>query len=317
MICGVSYNSSHNLIVVDGIDETTPEIAALPNLNPATAFIAGYSGTGSNVTLTFNITAAGTYHLIGFWGGNWHQADPFPLVVSPTDNTIVLSGINFTAKSNVYVVLSNGGDPSTLPVELSHFSATVTAENFVQLTWVSQTESNLLGYNVYRNAALDLSSAIKISGMIEGTNTSTAQTYIYVDEELEQSGTYYYWLQNVDLDGSSSYHGPVSVLFDAEAGTVIPPIPLVTRLENAYPNPFNPDTAIPYQLKDPAKVKIDIYNLKGQLVRSFEQSHDTPGYYRLIWNGCDRSGKALASGVYLYKMSCGSYQAAKKVILKK
>ncbi|GEM_PF-826638 len=314
---GVSYNSSHNLIVVDGIDETTPEIAALPNLNPATAFIAGYSGTGSNVTLTFNITAAGTYHLIGFWGGNWHQADPFPLVVSPTDNTIVLSGINFTAKSNVYVVLSNGGDPSTLPVELSHFSATVTAENFVQLTWVSQTESNLLGYNVYRNAALDLSSAIKISGMIEGTNTSTAQTYIYVDEELEQSGTYYYWLQNVDLDGSSSYHGPVSVLFDAEAGTVIPPIPLVTRLENAYPNPFNPDTAIPYQLKDPAKVKIDIYNLKGQLVRSFEQSHDTPGYYRLIWNGCDRSGKALASGVYLYKMSCGSYHAAKKVILKK
>jgi M6 family metalloprotease-like protein len=316
-IPGATFNSNDELSVVEGVDESTPAIAALPNLNPANAFIAGYSGTGSNVSLTFNISTEGTYYLIGYWGGSWHQATPFPLVVSSGTGTVTLSGIDFTAKGDVYVVLSNSGDPATLPVELSHFSATVTAENFVQLTWTSQTESNLLGYNVYRSDAADLSSARKISELIEGTNTSIAQTYIYVDEELEQDGTYYYWLQNVELDGSVNFHGPASVLFSTEGGTGAPPIPLVTRLENAYPNPFNPATTIRYQLKDPAEVKIDIYNLKGQRVRSFVQSHAAPGYYHVIWDGCDSSGRALSSGVYLYKMSAGSYRAAKKIVLKK
>jgi len=315
-IPGVTFCSDQELTAVEGIDETTPAIAALQNLNPATSHIAGYTGTGSNVTLTFNISTAGDWYLVGYWGGSWHQATPYPLTVSSGSGTITLSGIDFTAKGDVYVVLSPDNNP-TLPVELSHFSATLTAENYVQLTWTSQTESNLLGYNVYRNDASDLSSALKVSELIEGTNTSIAQTYIYVDEELQQDGTYYYWLQNVDMDGTVGFHGPASVDFSTGGGPGAPPIPLVTRLENAYPNPFNPDTTIRYQLKDPAQVRIDIYNLKGQIVRSFSQSHDAPGYYKLNWDGCDGSGRALSSGVYLYKMSAGSYSAAKKLVLKK
>ncbi len=316
-VTGATFVSNHDLFIVPGVNENTPAIAELTNLDPASSHIAGYTGGDDNVSMTFTISTDGDWYLLGYWGGNWHPADTYPLTVSSGSGTVTLSGMDFTTRGDVYVVLSNNGDPATLPVELSHFSATVTAENFVQLTWVSQTESNLLGYNVYRNAALDLNSALKVSNLIEGTNTSTAQTYIYVDEELDQSGTYYYWLQNVDLDGSSGYHGPVSVLFDAEAGSGIPPLPLVTRLENAYPNPFNPDTSIPYQLKDPGKVRIDIYNLKGQIVRSFERGHDAPGHYRVIWDGCDASGRALSSGIYLYKMSAGSYRAAKKLVLKK
>ena len=315
-VTGATFVSNHDLFIVPGVDENTPAMADLPNLDPATSHIAGYTGGDNNVTLTFTISTAGDWYLMGYWGGSWHQATPFPLTVSSGSGTVTLSGIDFTAKGDVYVVLSPDNNP-TLPVELSHFSATLTAENYVQLTWTSQTESNLLGYNVYRNDASDLSSALKVSELIEGTNTSIAQTYIYVDEELQQDGTYYYWLQNVDMDGTVGFHGPASVDFSTGGGPGAPPIPLVTRLENAYPNPFNPDTTIRYQLKDPAQVRIDIYNLKGQIVRSFSQSHDAPGYYKLNWDGCDGSGRALSSGVYLYKMSAGSYQAAKKLVLKK
>jgi len=297
-VTGATFVSNHDLFIVPGVDENTPAMADLPNLDPATSHIAGYTGGDNNVTLTFTISTAGDWYLMGYWGGSWHQATPFPLTVSSGSGTVTLSGIDFTAKGDVYVVLSPDNNP-TLPVELSHFSATLTAENYVQLTWTSQTESNLLGYNVYRNDASDLSSALKVSELIEGTNTSIAQTYIYVDEELQQDGTYYYWLQNVDMDGKVGFHGPASVVYSTGGGPGAPPIPLVTKLENAYPNPFNPDTTIRYQLKDPAQVRIDIYNLKGQIVRSFSQSHDAPGYYQLNWDGCDSSGRALSSGVYL------------------
>lgn len=207
-------------------------------------------------------------------------------------------------------------DP-TLPVELSHFSATMTAQNYVQLTWVTQTETNLMGYHVYRNDSDDLSSAAKISDLIAGTNTSQAQTYVYYDMELDQDGTYYYWLQNVDMDGTMGYHGPASVFFTVGGNGGAPAIPKFTRLENAYPNPFNPDTTIRYQLNNAGHVKIDIYNIKGQIVRSFERNHADAGHYGLVWDGCDSSGKTLPSGVYHYRMTCGRYSETKKMVLQK
>jgi hypothetical protein len=221
--------------------------------------------------------------------------------------------------SNVtrYVSLSGSVTEQTLPVTLSHFSATLTAQNYVLLTWTSQSESNLLGYNVYRNESHDLSSAVRISDTIAGTNTSQAQVYTYYDQELDDAGTYYYWLQSMDLDGSACFFGPVSVAFSTGGEAGSPGIPTITQLENAYPNPFNPSTTIHYQLKDPGKVEIDIYNVKGHRVHSFSRYHDTPGRYGIVWDGCDDSGNALASGVYLYKMRSGSYSAIKKLVLQK
>ena len=221
------------------------------------------------------------------------------------------------ANNEIELLIGYGKNP-TVPVELSSFTATITAQNFVQLTWVSQSESNVMGYNVYRNTSDDLSSAINISELIEGTNTSEAHTYTYLDRELEQSGTYYYWLENVDLDGTMSYYGPVNVVFsveDEEGGT--PGINFKTKLENAYPNPFNPNTNIRYQLKEAGDVKIDIYNARGQLVRSFSRTHDAPGYYQINWDGRDSSGKTVSSGVYQYKMTSGKYHSTKKMVLKK
>lgn len=133
-----------------------------------------------------------------------------------------------------------------------------------------------------------------------------------------EAGTYYYWLQNMDLDGTIGYFGPISVLYSTGGGEGgSPSIPNLTQLNNAYPNPFNPSTRIRYQLKDPGKVEIDIYNVKGQKVRSFSNYHDAAGHYSILWDGCDGSGNALTSGVYLYQMSSGKYNCTKKMVLQK
>ena len=245
------------------------------------------------------------------YDGNWHAAEMIE------DVAFIYVPAPPPGPREIEVLIGRGQDP-TLPVTLSHFSATMTAENYVQLTWTSQSESNLLGYNVLRSNTDELETAISICPMITATNSSEVQTYKYLDTELVDEGVYYYWLQNVDMDGTTGYHGPASVIFSItgdDGGS--PSIPKVTKLGNSFPNPFNPNTTIRYQLENPGNVKIDIYNQRGQMVRSFERSHDAAGHYQISWDGRDSSGKALASGVYLYRMTSGSYSATKKMVLKK
>jgi len=116
--------------------------------------------------------------------------------------------------------------------------------------------------------------------------------------------------------GSVYFFGPVSIiLVDNDSDCIA--TPFVTNLEGAYPNPFNPTTNIRYQLDGRGEVKIDIYNTRGQLVRSFSRYHDAAGSYNILWDGRDSSGRALASGVYLYKMTSGSYSCGKKLVLQK
>ena len=314
---GAWFTPTQDLYKVPGFDGTTGPVAEL-NLDLANTHIAAYTAESGIFDLAFVTDHPGTYYLMGFWGGEWHQANFWPLIVQSAaePGETVLFDINFAAKGDVYIVFTRGFDP-TVPVELSQFAATITAQNYVQITWTTQSESNISGYNIYRNTNIDLSSAIKVSDLIEGTNTSEAHTYSYLDQELEQSGTYYYWLQNVELDGYISYHGPVSVTFKVDDGGSTPDIPFVTKLENAYPNPFNPNTNIRYQLKEAGDVKIDIFNARGQLVRSLSRTHDAAGYYQINWDGRDSSGKAVSSGVYQYRMTSGKYHSTKKMVLKK
>ncbi len=129
---------------------------------------------------------------------------------------------------------------------------------------------------------------------------------------------YYYCLESVSLDGVSQFYGPLSVTIGDPTQEPTPPAnPLVTKLFNAYPNPFNPNTNIRYSLYEAGKVNIEIYNIKGQLMRSYATEHGNPGYYQISWDGRDANGRSAASGVYLYRMSSENYSSTKKMILAK
>lgn len=206
----------------------------------------------------------------------------------------------------------------TLPVEMYSFSATLTANNYVQLNWVTQSETNLQGYYVYRCTAADLSSASIVSGLIQPTNTSSQQSYSFLDSEIYQSGQYYYWLYSMEMDGHGSFHGPASILVNLDGGNPdIPGIPLETGLRAIYPNPFNPSTTISYQIKTPEAVTLSIYNARGQKVQSYSRHHATPGYFNLLFDGKDTSGSSLSSGVYHVVMISGKQVSNQKIVLLK
>ncbi len=92
---------------------------------------------------------------------------------------------------------------------------------------------------------------------------------------------------------------------------------LTTTLGGNYPNPFSSETTLSYTLKEPARVSLGIYNLKGQLIRTLVQENKAAGHYTAIWDGKDDQGKAVYSGVYHCHMQAGSYCASRRLLLLK
>ena len=99
-------------------------------------------------------------------------------------------------------------------------------------------------------------------------------------------------------------------------------IPTKNMLAQNFPNPFNPDTWIPYQLSKDADVAINIYNLAGQLVRTLELGQKPAGYYMekekaAHWNGRNDAGEQVASGLYFYTIKTDKFIAIKKMVILK
>lgn len=88
-------------------------------------------------------------------------------------------------------------------------------------------------------------------------------------------------------------------------------------LHEAYPNPFNPSTTLSFDLPTAAPVRLDIYNVKGQLVRTLVNGDLPKGSHKVIWNGDDASGRTVASGVYLYRLQSGDKVLTSKMMLMK
>jgi len=112
-----------------------------------------------------------------------------------------------------------------------------------------------------------------------------------------------------------------SLPVDIHNGSVIVS-PSTTRLLQNYPNPFNPDTWIPYQLCERAHVYIRIYDILGRTVREMDLGEQGPGVYldrgkAAYWDGRDRSGCPVSSGVYLYQLQAGSYTDVRRMCVVK
>jgi hypothetical protein len=93
-------------------------------------------------------------------------------------------------------------------------------------------------------------------------------------------------------------------------------LPADFYLSNNYPNPFNPETVIEYQLPSTQNIILNIYDLRGNLVQSLIDQKQSAGIHRVIWKGVNQRGYRVSSGVYIYKLETASgFQQTKKAIL--
>ena len=94
-------------------------------------------------------------------------------------------------------------------------------------------------------------------------------------------------------------------------------IPETYALEQNYPNPFNPTTTITYRMPRSGKVKIEIFTMLGQRIRTLVERNVRAGSYQVSWDAKDDFGKSVATGMYLYRMTSGDFSAMRKLILLK
>ena len=87
------------------------------------------------------------------------------------------------------------------------------------------------------------------------------------------------------------------------------------HLYQNHPNPFNPFTQINYQLSKNSRIKIEIYDMMGKLVKTLVNEFQSPGYRSIKWNGKNFENQKVSSGVYFYSLQSESFSATKKMIL--
>jgi len=181
------------------------------------------------------------------------------------------------------------------------------AKKASEATWVGEslfetrnTRAEVTGYKIYRDgseiATVDGASTLTYTDTgVAGGSHSYYVTALYGSEESEASETV-----SVELSSGGNETAPA-----------------VNGLSSNYPNPFNPTTTISFSVKEDGPVKLEVYNLKGQKVKTLVNDSRKAGNHKVMWEGTDNSNRAVASGFYMYKMSTKNYSSSKKMLLMK
>ena len=126
-------------------------------------------------------------------------------------------------------------------------------------------------------------------------------------------------LARLEDDGSIAFQQGIANLQNLLATLIVPQ---ETALHPNYPNPFNPETWIPYQLAAPSEVTLTIYDMNGGTVRRLEVGHRAAGVYQnrnraAYWDGRNGRGESVASGIYFYTLRAGEFTATRKMLIRK
>jgi len=173
-------------------------------------------------------------------------------------------------------------------------------------------ERALLSYNVYR--------------LQEGEET-TPENWVLVteettetsinDETLSENGTYLYAIKATYSGNHISETAFSNSIEVTNVDTDNNEVPAETKLYGNYPNPFNPTTTISFSLKETGNVSLDIYNVKGQLVKTLLNGELEAAQHKVTWNGKDNNDRNVSSGIYFSRLNASRLTSTKKMLLLK
>ena len=278
------------------IDNTAGEIT---RVSSARTSGGGVTGTGTLLSVTFMPKTTGETRITlsnfyaGSSGGETISSDAPEIVIIIEDRAYPAWDVNADGTTNVLdlilVAQYLGEDASTNP------QADVNGDGNINV--------------------LDL---IRIAQRLgESTNAAAPSNFAMDNLELHPA-TIQLWIAQaaVENDGSLAFQQGIENLRRLLASL----LPEETTLLPNYPNPFNPETWIPYQLSEPAEVTLRIYAVNGELVRTLALGQTPAGIYQsrsraVYWDGTNEVGESVASGVYFYTLTAGTFTATRKMLI--
>ncbi len=216
---------------------------------------------------------------------------------SPNETGIDSAGLAVSGEVEDYLV------NVLFPIELSAFTASVQSDG-IQLEWVTQSETENLGFRIYRSESEEGPYTEITQNLIPGAGSSqSVNRYSYLDDTADEGKTYFYKLGDVTYNGQIHMNGPVRAQST----------PADYTLYQNYPNPFNPETQISFSLKQPGQVELAVYNLRGQQVRRLASEFYNAGTHTVTWDGKNSQGSVMPTGVYLYKIKVNDFEQSKRM----
>ena len=217
------------------------------------------------------------------------------------------------------------GPALTAEAIVSGAQESVVASTEAPLTEATLDESVVtltLNGRKYARSTFDIRNAVSVSG-IDGVtipwHDPDRKSDTEITVELEFDG-------NMNADSTLTFTVGAGAIAGYNGPALTAQILVTANRENAllanFPNPFNPETWIPYQLAKPTEVAITIYAVNGQIVRTLTLGYQPAGIYQnrsraAYWDGKNQFGEPVASGVYFYTLTAGNFTATRKMLIRK
>ena len=297
-----------DLLSLEGIRDNVPEISVSVNGNFKVVSRAGDYGDVPIVGGQSFIMTAQHEAVVAISGDGWGsysgtQAAPSPLLTGPSAQkaapVLCLTGS---------IAIEAGSQERGLP--FTGFGLSVIVKNLITGATVTTVATT-------RNAPLSKKVGYQLT-LVESTSGSAART----GDTLEISAQSPNPLTRVKPLLHTVTPTDVKNNRIELSELIVYEIPAETILLMNYPNPFNPETWIPYQLAEDATVTLTIYDASGVSVRRLEMGHQPVGFYiergkAAYWDGRNESGEAVASGLYFYQLATPSYQHLRRMVILK
>jgi hypothetical protein len=172
--------------------------------------------------------------------------------------------------------------------------------------WITETETGMsMSFDTTGTGVFVPYMAVVDFMMLSGDTTTSFEWTVFSHDG---------WDSTAAGNGPRSFSVDLSDYLSAINGAGIPD---EFALYNNYPNPFNPITNIKYDIPEVADVRLEIYNIAGQRIRTLVQGQHEPGRYKVQWAAKNDYGRPVASGMYIYRIRAGDFVSVKKLVLMK
>ncbi len=190
--------------------------------------------------------------------------------------------------------------PTELNVEM------IPSANLLELTWQMPQINDLDHFNVF--LSIDEQN-FQFLSETDGTSHLYQLDPIYNE-------SYRFYVTTVNQAGMESEPSEIVEILLVETDDII--LPKITKLEQNFPNPFNPETKVRFQLAENSQnIELAVFNIRGQKVKTLKKGKMAAGNYEVTWQGKDQFGKKVASGIYFYRLQSEEVTKIRKMLLLK